>query len=536
MKRILTLLVALLVSGAALQAQIRYAEEVFSDADIVDTMNVAYGANFNPYINPAMVGGQTQVQPLQCDVYLPSPLVDTVSKRPVIIYIHTGSFLPQSITNSCTGSKEDSAAVRICRKFARHGFVTISASYRLGWLANSIDLDLRRGTNLLAVYYSIQDIKTLVRFLNVTSALGNPLQIDTDNIILLGQGSGGYTSLAYASLDEYDEVTAPAKFQYQGNVGLFGQPVNPGDAYVDTAIIGDWDGFGGAATIIGQNPLGLPIIDTSQPGRNIENHVGASDDVLMVANMGGALGDSSWIDAGEVPIVSLHCRYDFFAPYYQGMVQVPVGLQFYPVVYVQGSHWAVSRANALGNNDIFLNAGYTDPLWTKGINNQYNTGNAPGIYTFNNPPDDPMIPWEVNSGPWDYWDNDSSNTCVNPGNPNDYTQSKAYIDTVVEYLLPRFLTALANNGVPIGVEETRVNNEITLFPNPASGSVTVRVDAANAVIENVEIIDITGKTVATAEAHGLSEKRIDINALSKGIYLVRTTTNQGVSLNKLNVQ
>jgi acetyl esterase/lipase len=216
MKRISTLLVALLVSGAALQAQIRYAEEVFSDADIVDTMNVAYGANFNPYINPAMVGGQTQVQPLQCDVYLPSPLVDTVSKRPVIIYIHTGSFLPQSITNSCTGSKEDSAAVRICRKFARHGFVTISASYRLGWLANSIDLDLRRGTNLLAVYYSIQDIKTLVRFLNVTSALGNPLQIDTDNIILLGQGSGGYTSLAYASLDEYDEVTAPAKFQYQG--------------------------------------------------------------------------------------------------------------------------------------------------------------------------------------------------------------------------------------------------------------------------------------------------------------------------------
>jgi hypothetical protein len=79
-------------------------------------------------------------------------------------------------------------------------------------------------------------------------------------------------------------------FNIRGNVGLFGQPVNPGDAYVDTAIIGDWDGFGGAATIIGQNPLGLPIIDTSQPGRNIENHVGASDDVLMVANMGWGTG------------------------------------------------------------------------------------------------------------------------------------------------------------------------------------------------------------------------------------------------------
>ena len=124
---------------------------------------------------------------------------------------------------------------------------------------------------------------------------------------------------------------------------------------------------------IGQNPFGLPIIDTTVYGRNIENHVGLPDDVLMVANLGGALGDSAWLEAGDVPMVSLHSKFDFFAPYEEGMVQVPVGQQFFPVVYVQGSHWAITRANALGNNDIFLNAGYTDALWTKGINNQYNT-------------------------------------------------------------------------------------------------------------------------------------------------------------------
>lgn len=535
MRRITTLLLVLMMTGTAvLQAQVRYVDEIFSNADIVDTTDLVYGANFNPYLDPALVGGQTQVQPLQCDVYLPSPLVDTVTKRPVIIYFHTGSFLPPSVTNGCTGTKEDSAAVRICKKFARHGFVAISATYRLGWLANSSNLDLRRGTNLLAVYYSIQDAKTLVRFLNLTNALGNPLNIDTDNIILLGQGSGGYTTLAYASIDNLDEVTTPTKFQYQGNVGIFGQPVSPGDPYVDTTLFGDWDGFGGAATIIGQNPIGLPIIDTTQPGRNIENHVGASDDVLMVANMGGALGDSAWIDAGEVPMVSLHSRFDFFAPYIEGMVQVPVGQQFFPVVYVQGSHWAIERANALGNNDIFLNANYTDPLWTKGINNQYNIGNVPGIYTLNTPPDNPQMPWVVNSGPWDYWD--STSTCVNSGNPNNYMQSKAYIDTVVEYLLPRFLTALADNGVPIGVEEKVVDNTIVLFPNPATGSFTVRVDAANAVIESVEVIDLTGKTVVTRNANGVQEQVVNISNLSPGIYLVRTTTNQGVSVKKLNVQ
>jgi hypothetical protein len=41
------------------------------------------------------------------------------------------------------------------------GYVSIAASYRLGWLANSTNLDVRRGSNLLAVYYSIQDAKAL---------------------------------------------------------------------------------------------------------------------------------------------------------------------------------------------------------------------------------------------------------------------------------------------------------------------------------------------------------------------------------------
>src|SRR5690606_27533303 len=130
-----------------------------------------------------------------------------------------------------------------------------------------------------------------------------------------------------------------------------------------------------------QNPAGLPIIDTTKIGRNIINFPGLPDDVLMVANMGGAMGDSAWLEAGDVPMVSLHARFDFFAPYFSGMVQVPVGQQFFPVVDVAGSHTAIRKANAFGNNDIFLNAGYTDPLWIKGINDQYNTGDEPGIFT-----------------------------------------------------------------------------------------------------------------------------------------------------------
>ena len=81
------------------------------------------------------------------------------------------------------------------------GCMAIAATYRLGWLANSTNLDLRRGTNLLAVYYSIQDAKSLVRYLNLTQVgAGNPYGINASNTIMVGQGSGGYITFAYATI------------------------------------------------------------------------------------------------------------------------------------------------------------------------------------------------------------------------------------------------------------------------------------------------------------------------------------------------
>lgn len=537
MKKITMLVSGLCMLGmTTLVGQNRYVNEVFADSEIAVVADQVYGANWNPYLNPAMVGGQTQVQPLQFDAYFPAPTVDTVTNRPVVIYFHTGSFLPPSVTNGCTGTRTDSAAVRICRKLARHGFVAISATYRLGWLANSTDLDLRRGTNLLAVYYSIQDAKTLVRYLNLTKiGAGNPWGIDPGKIIMLGQGSGGYTTFAYATIDKYNEVAGLPKFQYQGTTGILGQPVSVGDPYVDTARFGDWDGNGGAATIIGQNPIGLPIIDTAQMGRNIINHAGLPDDVLMVINMGGAMGDSSWLEAGDIPMISVHSRFDFFAPYFSGMVQVPVGQQFFPVVDVAGSHTAIRKANAFGNNDIFLNAGYNDFLWTHAINNPYNTGNVPGIYTINIQPTNAQMPWVINSGPWDYWD--PASTCVNTGNPNNISQSKAYIDTVMNYILPRMLTVLSDAGLPVGIDENKLaSRDLMIFPNPARDAFSIKAKTEGLKLELVEVLDITGKSVYRSGKINETEVLVPANNWPAGIYMVRTHTNMGVSVQKITIQ
>jgi hypothetical protein len=528
----------LLLAGAALQAQVRYQDDVFTDSEITVTDDVVYGTNFSAYV-PASLGGP-QVIPLFSDVYMPDPSIDMEMNRPVVIYLHTGSFLPRGLA-SPMGFQKDSAAVEICTRLAKKGYVAISASYRLGWQAdNTTNLDLRRGSNLMAVYNAVQDAKAAVRFVRASKQVQlsqlpaiDPFHVDPNNVMLIGQGSGGYITLAYGALSDLNEIVGPSKFQYQNSTGIFGGTVNPGDPYVDTSAVGDWNGFGGKATIIGTNPnTGLPAIDLTAPGRNIENYPGVPDAVSLVMNMGGALGDSAWSDAGETPVVSVHCRYDFFAPYYRGMVRVPVSGQFWDVVDVAGSHTAVKSANITGNNDIFVNAAYNDVYTQKALNNRFNIGQVEGVYTMNIPPADPALPFRVNSNPWDFWD-PSDPLSANETNPNNKAVSLAYIDTVMGYFIPRMVTVLQANGIPVGLDEVSANDlDLDIYPNPADDYVKVR--SRSGRILEVRLMDITGKTVRRVDENSL-ETRLQLDDLRAGVYLISVRTEEGNSFRKLTI-
>lgn len=507
------------------QGQTRYQDDVFTDAQITVTSDVNYGINFNEYA-PSSIGGP-QLLPLQCDIYQPDPNTDTATARPVIIYFHTGSFLPKGLV-SPMGEKTDSAAVEICKRFAKKGYVAISAAYRVGWLANSTNLDLRRGTNLLAVYKSIQDAKAAVRFVRATIANGNPYKVHNDKISLIGQGSGGYTVLAYATVDKYAEVAGITKFQYDAaGTGIYGDPVNAGDPYIDTAIVGDWDGYGGEVTLTGNTtPLGLPEVDMSATGRNYINHPGFSDDVQMVLNLGGALGDSTWLEAGDVPMVSAHCRFDFFAPYYEGMVQVPVNNQFFPVVEVAGSHTAVRIANSLGNNDASIQSNFQDALSVMARNNQYNTGGQENILTFNMTPPNPSLPFQVNSNPWDFWDS-SDPLGANETNPNIKAQSMAYIDTVMDFFVPRIYAKVYTS---VGVEEhaLQVNS---IYPNPVKDILNFS-STADQSIDAIRITNISGQLVkAIAIEEG--QTSVDLSALKAGVYMIEFRAGDQASVQKI---
>ncbi len=94
MKKNLLFICALLFSTSVI-AQ-RYTSEIFSETDIVKQTDVAYGLNYNPYIDSALLGG-TNIQPLYADFYMPSPLVDSATDRPVVIIWHTGIFYSKRI-------------------------------------------------------------------------------------------------------------------------------------------------------------------------------------------------------------------------------------------------------------------------------------------------------------------------------------------------------------------------------------------------------------------------------------------------------
>jgi acetyl esterase/lipase len=512
MKKTLQLLIAsfLFLTSVTGFAQ-RYMTEVFSSATV--TSDITYANNFT--IFPT---GVPTAQDLKMDIYEPSG--DALDMRPLIIYLHTGSFIPAVANQNPTGGKTDSTAVEMCMQFAKRGYVAASATYRQGWVPNDPDLDVRTGTLLQAVYRAIQDVKGCVRYFYESASTGNPYRVDTNTIIIGGQGTGGYVALAYATLDTISEIQL-SKFLSNTNNATYGFQI--GQPHVNTAVLGDFDGYGG-----------LPSLNNSA------NHAGYSNKIHFVFNMGGALGDSSWLEQGDVPMICFHVTNDPYAPYGDGPVYVPtVPPQF--VVDVSGSQTVVTKANALGNNACFQGIPLTD-AYTLAAN--ANNNGQDGLFPFLRP-----VPANApgEAGPWEWYDSTSlvnyamaiglsasagtlayqNGLATNP----DMSKSKAlaYIDTVQNYLAPRLTACLPLNT---GIEENNINSSVKIYPNPSSNA-TLNISSAKSKIMAVQITDLAGKQLLNKENINQSVYSPAISNYAKGIYIVKITTDKGIVTGKI---
>jgi hypothetical protein len=226
-------------------------------------------------------------------------------------------------------------------------------------------------------------------------------------------------------------------------------------------------------------------------------------------------------------MLSIHSKYDFFAPYDTGMVYVPIGQQFFPVVSVTGSYGAIKKANDFGNNDIFLNANYTDQIWVD--QQSTNPTSEECLYTVEIAPPSATMPWVVNTAPWNWFDSNDPYASQNPANPNIEATSQAWIDTVMAFIIPRMATVLQAEGVPAGIVEA--SQSFKVYPNPASDLVAIK-GTNGSTFTSVQAFDITGRVVYASDATGNSLS-IDVSNWNNGIYLVQIATENGIQVKRI---
>mgnify|MGYP003347104231 CR=1 FL=1 len=504
----LLVLISLLSFSVDLSAQ-RFVSELFQSVQV--SPGVVYARN------KEFLTGAPVLKNLSMDVY--EPVGDTATVRPLIIYLHTGSFLPPVINQNPTGSRYDSTAVEMCKQFARRGYVAAAMTYRMGWNPASSDQDVRTGSLLQAVYRAMQDAKACVRYFREEASVnGNPFRVDTSAIILGGQGTGGYVAMAYTTVDRLSEINLP-KFISNSSNPSYG--FIQGQSYVIPQIWGDFDGYGGDTTY-------------NYPS----NHVGYSNKVNFVFNMGGALGDSSWLEAGDAPMVAFHVIGDPFAPFGNGPVYVPTQPPQY-VVDVSGSSVVVAKSNALGNNNCFNSGGWND-VYTQRANS-INNGQD-GLFPF-------QTSTLIQSGPWEWYDSLSlvlfSQAIGQPAaggtqaymnglatNP-DMSKAKAlaYIDTIQNYLNPRIARCLGLFTGMSELDQERAN--IGLYPNPSNGQFTIDLSNVGNNPKYIHIADLSGRIVSEVRVQEKTTYAFRGMDLSSGLYLVKIGFDGGEIAKKL---
>jgi len=275
-----TFLLSLLLSVAAYAqspcSSGRYANDVFTNFTV--TSNVIYGQN-NTWSGAA--------NQLKLDVY--EPTGDTELARPLIIWVHGGSFIG--------GSKTDNDVKTWSESFAKKGYVCASVDYRLGFFpfdsANAVK----------AVVRAVQDLKGAIRYFYKDCQTANLYKVDTNHIFIGGSSAGAITALHVAYLDYPCEISD----------------------YLSSSTINTLGGLEG---------------NSGNPGYSTKVHA--------VINGCGALARYSWLEAGDVPLCSFHGTADGTVKYNRGVVNPGT-----PLMYLDGSRMLHERACAVGVENQF---------------------------------------------------------------------------------------------------------------------------------------------------------------------------------------
>lgn len=370
--------------------------------------------------------GTGSTQTLKMDIY--EPQGDTLQKRPLLVLAFGGSFV--------AGTRQDLA--QLCEVYSKMGYVTATIDYRVGFfIPNQV-------TTTKAVLRGMHDMKAAVRFFYKDAQTTNTYKVDTNFIFVSGVSAGSITAVHTAYMNKESEVPA-----YMAN---------------DTAGLGGIEGLSG-------NP-------------------GYSSKVTAVVNFSGTIGDSTWIEPNDLPMVSLHDIGDDVVPYNTAMVSVggfPTGLQ------ADGTGSIHRRMNHLQipNRLIPVDDDGHVSYFTSGGNISQNVAAQTAINFSTSFMKDMLC----------------GTLMFEPSNPDS-----AYV---------------ISDNTP-GFDENKLSYEVNVYPNPvADGSFTIALPN-KLTNENltIELVDITGRLVMT-QSSVLNIITINQSSLPSGIYSLILTDENG---------
>lgn len=86
-----------------------------------------------------------------------------------------------------------------------------------------------------------------------------------------------------------------------------------------------------------------------------------------------------------------------------------------------------------------------------------------------------------------------------------------------------FQNGVTNWDTVLGIKDFENNLKFTISPNPTTSILTLKL-SANLIDGNIKIFDILGKQVITKEIYSNNLVQINVSSLSKGMYLVKVSS------------
>ena len=205
-------------------SQIRYKQEVFNE--VIKTEDVVYGNAPDIPFDGAFEWYTADID-LTMDIYEGDG--DTLTNRPVIIFMHSGGFF--------TGSHEADDMVALSNSSAKMGYVAVSIAYRLNYNLFSTYSAER------AIYRGLQDLSAAVRYLREHHS---DYGIDYNNIFIWGSSAGAFSGIHLSYMGEEDRMasTFVNNFGWDPDLGCIDCSGNDFDHdRKPKAVVGCWGGI-----------------------------------------------------------------------------------------------------------------------------------------------------------------------------------------------------------------------------------------------------------------------------------------------------